>query len=81
MKTIITRDWKEEWVERMGLIVALSGDYRFKQLAKMKGDMAVRLSQQEVAELKECLRRRFTPSNGNDGCREATQSVRSAINA
>jgi len=74
----IERDWRELWVDRMGLIVALSGKERFDMLEAFKLRMFVELTLAEQEQLRECLRQRFTPSNGNDGCQSATESVRQA---
>lgn len=74
----MTRDWKEDWVDRMGLIVALSGEARFQCLVLFKLDMATKLSEAECRELRVCLRKRFMPTNGQDGCQEAVKSVREA---
>lgn len=71
----IERDWKEFWVDDMGLIVALSGEARFERLRKFKALMQ-RLTEAEQRELGDCLRQRFTPSNGDSGCQEATSSVK-----
>jgi hypothetical protein len=70
------RDWKEPYVDRMGLIVALSGQHRFQKLSELKKDMSS-LPASQQSELKECLRQRFTPTNGQDGCSEAMASMRS----
>lgn len=69
------RDWKEPFVDEMGLIVALSGQERFAKLAEFKRKAAT-LSEHDQRLLKECLRQRFTPTNGNDGCASATDAVR-----
>jgi hypothetical protein len=60
---MIARDWKEAWVDHMGLIVALSGNARFAMLDAFKLKMFVDLTPDEQAELRDCLRRRFTPSS------------------
>lgn len=73
----IERDWKEEWVDRMGLIVTLSGEDRFAALEKFKSDM-VKLGKGDRWSLQDCLRHRFTPSNGQDGCQSATDAVKEA---
>lgn len=75
---MINRDWKEPWVDRMGLVVALSGEDRFTHLQRLKRDMAP-LAPEQQAELRECFRQRFTPSNGADGCQSATQAVREVM--
>jgi len=59
----IERDWREAWVDKMGLIVALHGEQRFKRLEAFKLEMFVELTPDQCAELKECLRQRFTPSS------------------
>jgi hypothetical protein len=74
----IERDWREPWVDRMGLIVALSGKKRFDMLADFKRRMLSELTPSECDALRECLRQRFTPSNGSDGCQSATEAVRAA---
>lgn len=72
------RDWKEAWVDEMGLIVALSGTQRFERVDRFNVKMKL-LSTEQREELKECLRQRFTPTNGKDGCQEATESVQLVI--
>ena len=74
----IQRDWKEAYVDQMGLIVALSGKPRFEMLEAFKLRMFVELTAEQCAELKECLRQRFTPSGGKDGCQSATDAVNQA---
>jgi hypothetical protein len=59
----MNRDWKEAWVDQMGLIVALSGANRFDLLNQFKAAMMSRLSSEQRDELVECLRQRFTPSS------------------
>lgn len=73
----MNQDWKENWIDQMGLIVALSGAERFRKLEVFMVEMRL-LSAPELAELKEALRQRFTPSNGQDGCQGATEAVREA---
>jgi len=72
-----TRDWKEAYVDQMGLIVALSGRDRFVQMEFLKDQMR-QLPETQQAELKECLRQRFTPSGGRDGCQSAAAAANSA---
>lgn len=72
-------NWKESWIDKMGLIVTLSGNNRFTKLSELKSIMASQLTPQEVAELKECFRQRFTPTGGLNGCRSATDSVNQII--
>lgn len=72
------RDWKESYVDQMALIVTLSGEERFKRLTAFKAQTQL-LEKQDQAELSECIRLRFTPSNGQDGCQSATDSVNSVI--
>lgn len=67
--------WKEAFVDRMGLIVALSGDERHAKMRELVLDIS-RLSGPLQAEVKETLRTRFTPTNGEDGCRSASEAVR-----
>lgn len=73
------RDWKEAWVDRMGLIVCLNGSLRFDAIREFKRDMGFFLSNDQISELKECLRKRFTPSNGENGCQSGTDSVRQVV--
>lgn len=70
------RDWREKWVDEMGLIVTLSGEDRYFRLNQLKFRMGRDLTEQEVYQLRQCLRERFTPSNGQDGCKEAMDSMR-----
>lgn len=70
--------WKEQWIDQMGLIVALSGDERFRKLAEFKTKMRD-LSLPDQVALKEAIRQRFTPTNGQDGCQSATEAVRQTI--
>lgn len=72
------RDWKELWIDQMGLIVCLSGEDRFQRMREFKAFMAL-LSQEKQAELKEAIRMRFTPSNGQDGCQTAMRSVKEVM--
>lgn len=72
----LERDWKEAWVDRMGLIVCLDGKERFAALDQFKRDMGFMLSNSQIAELKACIRDRFTPTNGGNGCQSATASVK-----
>lgn len=73
-----TRDWKEEWIDRMGLIVVLGGKERFEHLNRLKFDMTTKLNCREITELKEAIRMRFTPTNGQDGCQSGIQAVKEA---
>lgn len=68
------RDWKEAYVDQMGLIVALSGKDRFVQMEFLKERMR-ELPESQQVELKECLRQRFTPSGSHTGCKSATEAV------
>lgn len=72
----MTRDWRETWVDEMGLIVALSSDARFQKLSVFKQKMAKELTVEQQAQLRICLRQRFTPSNGQNGCQGATAAVK-----
>lgn len=72
------RDWKEAWIDRMGLIVALGGGHRFNELAQFKRDMSA-MSEREQAELKEAIRQRFTPTNGENGCQSGTEAIRKVV--
>ena len=60
------RGWTEKWVDRMGLIVTLSGTARFAYLDKFKADMKVELTPEQIIELKVCLCERFTPGQHPD---------------
>jgi hypothetical protein len=75
------RDWKESWVDQMGLIVALGGKQRFEALDAFKLKMFVTLTPEAIAELRECLRQRFTPTNGGNGCASATAAVKEVVTA
>lgn len=71
----MTKPWKEVFVDHMGLIVALGGERRFEEMRKLR--LAINeLPVDKQAEVKECLRQRFTPTNGDDGCESATRAVR-----
>lgn len=72
----INQNWKEPWIDQMGLIVALSGEERFIMLARFKYRMAMELSTFDQAELRVAIRQRFTPSNGEDGCQSAMSAVK-----
>lgn len=63
MSAAFKRDWKEAWVDEMGLVVALSGKARFEAMDAFKLKMFVTLTPEAIAELRECLRQRFTPSS------------------
>lgn len=69
-------DWREIWIDRMGLIVALAGEERFRQLRAFKADMASLLSPAQCDQLHQALTARFTPTNGQNGCQSATAAVR-----
>lgn len=56
------RNWTEDWIEEMGLIVALHGEARFARLISFKQRMRC-LAPEKAFELRECLRQRFTPSS------------------
>lgn len=73
------KDWREIWVDRMGLIVALSGAERFDSLNKMKKDMAENLNPDQINIVKDVIRQRFTPTNGENGCQSATQAVKEIV--
>ncbi len=62
---MMTRDWKEIYVDQMGLIVALNGSDRFKAMEAFKLRMFVELTPDQCDELRECLRQRFTPSSNS----------------
>lgn len=74
------RDWKESWIDRMGLIVALSGNDRYVAIRRFKEDMATLESMAEVEALREAIRQRFTPSSyagdERDGCKSAMAAVK-----
>lgn len=72
----MNNNWKETFVDRMGLIVVLSGQQRLEKLAALKSDID-KLSPKEQQEVRECLRMRFTPSNGEDGCDSAMNALNS----
>lgn len=57
---MFTRDWKEEYVDFMGLIVALSGEQRFARMTELKDGMKG-LTDKQNKELKQAFRERFYP--------------------
>ncbi len=63
MNSTFVRDWKEAWVDEMGLVIALSGKARFEAMDAFKLRMFVTLTPEAIVELRECLRQRFTPSS------------------
>lgn len=67
--------WKEVFVDRMGLIVALSGQRRMEAMSALVSDIRA-LPAGKAVEVKECLRLRFTPTNGGNGCQSATEAVK-----
>lgn len=67
--------WIEPWIDRMGLIVALSGDERFKAINRLKHDMRINLTKDEQEQLRCAFRARFAPSRGSDGCKTAMNSL------
>lgn len=71
------RDWKEVWIDQMGLIVALSGEERYARLRDFKKQLAL-LSDKDFHALNKAIKERFTPSNGEDGCQSATEAVKEA---
>lgn len=73
------KNWIEDWIDEMGLIVALSGNERFNKIAKFKCARKF-LSEKGQQKLDEAIRKRFTPSNGEDGCKTAMDSVKRSIN-
>lgn len=70
------RDWKEAWIDRMGLIVALSG---YVAIRRFKEDMATLESLAEVEALREAIRQRFTPSSYADAERDGCKSAMAAV--
>lgn len=74
----MNQDWMEPWIDQMGWIVALSGEARFRNLEEFKKQMRTRLTKEGQVTLKEAIRQRFTPTNGQDGCRGAIEAVREA---
>lgn len=71
------RPWKEEFVDHMGLVVALSGNRRFSELKKLKERIDA-LPDNQREEIKQAIRQRFTPTNGTDGCCGAMAAVKEA---
>lgn len=69
------RDWKESWIDEMAIIDKLQGKAKVERLSNFKRVMAL-LPKLEQLQLKEALRQRFTPSNGQDGCQSATAAVK-----
>lgn len=61
-------------MDHMGLVVALGGEQRFTEMAKLSASIKL-LSVEQQVEVKETLRLRFTPTNGQDGCRSGTEAV------
>jgi hypothetical protein len=72
-------DWREPWIDRMGLIVALGGEERFTHLRAFKKDMRVKLTVDERQALKAAIQARFTPTNGEDGCASGVSAVKEAM--
>lgn len=72
------RDWREYWVDRMGLIVALSGENRFTKLLEFKRDLDALFACEQLA-VKEAIRLRFTPSDGIDGCTSGIEAVKQVL--
>jgi hypothetical protein len=70
-----TEPWIELWIDWMGLIVTLSGEQRFRQLEGFNWGFK-HLKPEDQATLKQAIRARFCPSNGEDGCQGAMESVR-----
>ena len=59
------RDWREPWIDQMGLILTLSGRPRFVMMEAFKLKMLVELTPEQWIDLKEALRQRFTPSTSS----------------
>lgn len=73
------RDWKEAWIDEMGLIVALSGEDRFRRLSAFKARCLL-LAPTYKAELSAALKQRFMPSSypenpPADGCRSGMDAI------
>lgn len=77
MVSTFVRDWKEAYIDHMGLIVALSGERRMDEMRLFKRNME-RLTLKQQGELRLALALRFTPTNGQDGCQSGMQAVREA---
>lgn len=73
------RDWKEEWIDEMGLIVALSGYDRFIRLGIFKLAVKHTLTEKQRGELKLAIKNRFTPTNGQDGCKSGMEAVKEVV--
>lgn len=77
-------DWKEDWVDQMGLIGALSGTDRFNRLQEFKSRLTI-LSEERQSELMRYLALRFTPSSVKsdssefNGCRSGTEAIEEAV--
>lgn len=69
------RGWIAHCVDHMGLIVALSGERRFEEMRKLN-EKLMTLTPERRAQIKEILRQRFTPTNGQDGCQSAMAAVK-----
>lgn len=72
------KPWIETWIDRMGLIVALNGEERFQQIYQFKVDLN-RLNHDMQTQVKEAIRLRFAPTNGNDGCVSGTMAVKEVV--
>lgn len=74
------RDWKEKWVDEMGLIVALSAPERFTRLDDFKHRLN-QLPPEQRQEVRWAVAKRFTPSSTRSsseefkGCRSATEVI------
>jgi len=73
------RDWKEEYIDEMGLIVALSGIERYARLAVFKLSIKHQLTKDEQHQLRFAIKNRFTPTNGQDGCRSGMEAVKEVV--
>ena len=78
------QDWREKFIDEMGLIVALNGEERFTKLSLFKNRIND-LNSNDRAEIKNLLKLRFTPSSINtnniefNGCRAGTESVEAVL--
>ncbi len=67
----------EIFVDKMGLIVCLSGEARFAKIREFKKELAAYPLQERLF-ISEAIRKRFTPTNGQDGCESGMASVKEA---
>lgn len=71
----MSKPWIEHYIDHMGLVVALSGVERFAEMKRLKDRIAL-LEVSKASEVREAIRLRFTPTNGQDGCQSGTAAVR-----